>query len=125
MTVLFEDLVVSKNTRGDLYKVNLIDRTCYIKRSLADMIAKESREDPYLIAIILAYIKIARRNNNSKKDIENDSDFSDTLLLTSISSLLDHFDIERIIYSFSELKWYEMKKILQNSKPWRKIEDYI
>lgn len=125
-TFYFEDVVVISKPQRESYSVNLIETGVFIEKSLAKMIAEEKNEEPILIAILLAYIKIARQNGNAGLPIEkHDTPPTDGELLSAISSMLDKYEIERIIRVFRDLKWHEMKEIIYSDEAQNKIEPYI
>ena len=93
----YEDLVIYLHKGGLTYLVDMVDRGFFIERDLTEMLASENKENPYLMAVLLAYIKDARKSGNEGVIIgEQDDPPTSTELLTSISSLLEEYHIEQI-----------------------------
>lgn len=121
--VFFEEVCIELYKSGESYRVEMIDRRCYIKRSIADMIATEKREDPHLVALLLSYIRVSLHeyNRGCSKD-RRDKQFSDDVLFTAISDMLDKHTIEKLICCFNSMKWIEIKSIIESKNPSLKIE---
>lgn len=122
MTTLyyFEDLFVRK---GDYYYFVIIpaNKEYYvvvdIERDLSEMIAKEMKlddEEFHLVAILLAYIKLSRKNSSMKQADEMPSN---TLLFSSITTWMEAYDISQLIHAFKDIKWCELKEILYSGNP--------
>lgn len=122
----YEDLVIFLHKGGLSYIVDMVDRGFFIEREITEMIASENNENPHLVAALLAYIKNARKSGNEGVDVSRqDKQPTSTELLTSISSLLEEYNIEAIINCFKELKWHEMKKILYSQNAKEEIKPYM
>ena len=122
----YEDLVIYLHKGGLTYLVDMVDRGFFIERDLTEMLASENKENPYLMAVLLAYIKDARKSGNEGVIIgEQDDPPTSTELLTSISSLLEEYHIENIISCFKDLRWHEMKAILYSPNAKEEIKDYM
>lgn len=126
-TFYFEDAIVTSNPKRECYAVNLIETGVFIEKVLAKMIAEETKEDPILISILLAYIKICRQDGNLGLEREKrDVPPTDGELLASVAAILDRYEIERVIRVFRDLRWHEMKEIIYSGNQAQEmLEKYI
>lgn len=80
----------------------------HIAESVPDVEEKE-------VAILLATIKQARimysRNGNAYKKVEQEKE------TVAIIKLLQSYDIDMLSSIFEEMKYYEIKKVLENQNP--------
>lgn len=122
----YEDLVIFLHKGGLSYIVDMVDRGFFIERDLTEMLSSENHEEPHLMAALLAYIKNARKSGNEGViSTEQDNPLTHGELLTSISSLLEEYSIEKIINCFKDLKWHEMKRILYSQNAKEDIKPYM
>ncbi len=125
----YENYCSNLTQKGKSYRVQNLwdDQTVYIEECLTSMISEEAKEDPYLIAIILALIKIRRTEGTVRTAVRKTRGTStdkpsDSVLLNSIADILSKYSAVEVIDVIKDMKWHDLKKIINSNTA---LEDYV
>lgn len=110
--------------RGSYLVTNIEGLCIKVSQRQVDAIANESEEhNKNEIAILLATIKAARILNSSKAIQYRKIDEDDKI--RSLVKLLRYYDIENLNSIFEELKYYEIKDVLESNCPIKTLSDML
>lgn len=110
--------------RGSYLVINIEGLCIKVSQRQVDAIANESEEhSKNEIAILLATIKAARILNSSKAIQYRKIDEDDKI--RSLVKLLRYYDIENLNSIFEELKYYEIKDVLESNCPIKTLSDML
>ena len=128
----YEDYCSSLTQKGKSYRVKDCwdDQTVYVKEHLTSMIAQEAKEDPCLVAIILALIKIKRAEGTVRTFVRkprgaSTDKQSDRVLLNAIVEILSQYSAVEVIEIIKEMKWHELKEIINSNTPLKDYKQYV
>lgn len=79
----------------------------------------EEKEIVILLATIQETKKLATTKNTRHKKVD------DEVATKAIINLIKNYNIEKLISTFEEIKYYQIKKILESDSPVRELEEYI
>ena len=121
----------TKTSKGMAYRVeNLwLDQKIYIEEDLTSVIAGESKEDPYLVAILLAVIKLIRIEGTVKTSVRKTRGTppdkpSNPELINSLIELLSKYEAITLIEKFQEMKWHELNPIIKSQEALQAFEAF-
>ena len=128
----YENYCVRLSQRGKTYKVEELwsCRTVYVEERLTSAIAEEAREDPSLVAIVLALIKVRRIDGtiNAPKRRPKGSlpdKPTDEALLSSMGDILSKYSATEVIDVFADIKWHVLKEIINSEEALNEYEQYL
>lgn len=129
MTVYVDNFACSLSQRGS-YKVEQLydDFRVYVEPGIVSAIAGAADEDPFLIAVILANIKVIRgagviRTSNSKWKVKDKP--KEQILVHAIVEILSKYSVEEVISALQSFKWHELNEVLHDENPLQKYEEYL
>ena len=121
----------TKTSKGRSYRVENLwsDQKIYIEADLASAISGESKEDPYLISILLAVIKLIRIEGTVKTSVRKTRGTppdkpSNAELYNSFVDILSKYEAIELIEKFQEMKWHELKPIITSQEALQAFETF-
>ena len=114
------------NKGNSTYKVTQID-DMYIEVPISqveEIISKVTDVDENEVAVLLATIKMSRIIESTIKGTRYKV-IDDTLGIRAIIKLLGYYPIDNLISIFEELKYYQIKEVLESDSPVKELEEYI
>lgn len=128
----YENYCSQLTQRGKSFRVQNLweDQTVYVEERITSVIAEKAKEDPYLVAIILALIKIKRTDGTVKTSVKKPRGTSsdkpaDEALLNSIVDILSKYSAVEVIEVFKDIKWHILKEIINSHEALKEYEQYI
>ena len=102
------------------------DVIIHIEKEMVDEIAESTNVEYYYIALILAFIEYTRITTNAIQN-KNPRMLKEDVLKEAICKILwcGEDCIENILISFRNLKWSEIKRIVQSSNPTESFSQYL
>ena len=89
----------------------------YVSREEVSQVERETRQDQYLIAVLLAYVSYIRKSTSTSKG--KICKLDDDTRLNAVTNLLNGYEhsIQSLINEVKDLKWHELRRVLLDSEP--------
>lgn len=127
MTVEYCDFLSSLTKSERNYRVESLyeDFRVYVPIEDVSKIELETREDPYLISIVLGLIEAIRLGNLGEKRKSRRGKIDRELKINVITKIVGYFSAEEIIDLFSDLKLHEILEIFNSNDPIMEIKEML
>lgn len=99
------------------------ERTIIIPVSIVEEISNTTKEDVDMIAILLAYIEVIRKEVVT--DTEKFRKIAEKRLIVNVSKLLNEYAIEELIEIIQGLKWHQIVDVLESNNPKKQLDLYV
>lgn len=119
-----ETSTVSKD--NNIYKVTEID-DMYIEvpvSQVAEILEKVYDVEENEVAVLVATIKMSRIMETATKRARYKV-VNDEMAIRNIIKLLGYYPVDKLISIFEEIKYYQIKEVLESSSPISELENYI
>ena len=127
MTVEYCDFLSSLTKSERNYRVESLyeDFRVYVPIEDVSKIELETREDPYLISIVLGLIEAIRLGNLGEKRKSRRGKIDRELKINVITKIVGYFSAKEIIDLFSDLKLHEILEIFNSNDPIMEIKEML
>lgn len=127
MTVEYCDFLSSLTKSERNYRVESLyeDFRVYVPIEDVSKIELETREDPYLISIVLGLIEAIRLGNLGEKRKSRRGKIDRELKINVITKIVGYFSAEEIIDLFSDLKLHEILEIFNSDNPIMEMKEML
>ena len=128
MTVEYCDFLSSLTKSERNYRVESLyeDFRVYVPIEDVSKIELETREDPYLISIVLGLIETIRLGNlGEKRKSSRRGKIDREIKINVVTKILGYFSVEEIIDLFFDLKLHEILEIFNSDDPIMEIKEML
>lgn len=128
MTVEYCDFLSSLTKSERNYRVESLyeDFRVYVPIEDVSKIELETREDPYLISIVLGLIEAIRLGNlGEKRKSSRRGKIDREIKINVVTKILGYFSVEEIIDLFFDLKLHEILEIFNSDDPIMEIKEML
>ena len=128
MTVEYCDFLSSLTKSERNYRVESLYEyfRVYFPIEYVSKIELETREDPYLISIVLGLIETIRLGNlGEKRKSSRRGKIDREIKINVVTKILGYFSVEEIIDLFFDLKLHEILEIFNSDDPIMEIKEML